>query len=104
MTVGAQATTTTINNLITQLSVGMRNMMQSVTDLSTFVNGQGNGLTFLESLGFSSTDASTAQSAIAYLNTVAGVYYGTVQAGGTGGSAATTFNYNQELSQFWAGQ
>jgi hypothetical protein len=104
MTVGNQGNSGQVDSLISNLSVNIRNLMQSAVNLSTWVNGQGNGQTFLESLGYDSGDAATALSAIAYLSTVAGCYYGTVQQGGTGGTAATMFNFNQELSQYWAGQ
>jgi hypothetical protein len=97
VTVGNQASSGSVNNAITSLSVQMRGVMQAVSDLSTFVNGQGTGLATLESLGYDSTDAQTALNMISYLNTVAGVYFGTA-------SQATEFNFNQELSQMWAGQ
>lgn len=114
MSVGGQASTNTVNGALTSISVGMRNLMQQITNLSTWVNGQGNGLQMLVSLGFASTantsnpggvsDAQLALNMIAYMNTVAGVYCGTVQQGGSNGTAATTFNFNQELSQLWSGQ
>ena len=104
MSVGNQGSSDAVNQAITQYALGMRNLMQGITNLSTWINGQGDGQTYLESLGYDSADASNALSAIAYLSTVSGCYYGTVQQGGTGGTAATTFNFNQELSQYWAGQ
>jgi|SRR6266704_3041877 len=97
MTVGAQATKATIDQRITDLSLAMRNIMNSVSCLSTNVNGQGNGLTTLEGMGYNPTDAAQAQAAISYLNTVAGVYFGTA-------TQATLFNFNQQLSQYWAAQ
>ena len=107
MNVGSQASSGTVNAQLTSFATSMRNLMQQVANLSTWVNGQGNGLTMLEDLGYSSTanpnnpggvsDAQLASNMIAYLNTVAGVYFGTA-------TQATTFNFNQELSQLWAGQ
>jgi len=97
MTVGRQITSNDIDASITSLSVKMRDLMQDVSSLSLNVNGQGTGLAFLQSIGYSPTDAATAQAAISYLNTVAGVYFGTA-------TQATDFNFNQELSQYWAGQ
>jgi hypothetical protein len=89
------------------LAVGMRDLMQQVVNLSTWVNGQGNGLAYLEQLGYSSgadsenpgdvSDAQMALNFIAYLNTVAGVYYGTATQG-------TTFNFNNELAVLWNGR
>lgn len=93
-------------NLI-NYSVGMRDLMQNVVNLSTWINGQGNGVAYLEALGYSSasnpdnpgsvSDAQMASNLIAYLNTVAGVYFGTATQG-------TTFDFNQELSQLWNGR
>lgn len=104
MTIGSQAGTATIDQQLTSLSLGMRNLLQQVRDLNTFVNGQGNGLSFLESLGFSSGDASSALTFISYLNTIAGCYFGTVQQGGSGGSGAIDFNFDNALAPLWAGQ
>lgn len=104
MSVGSQAGSGTVDQLLTNLSVGLRNTMQAINNLNMWVNGQSQGLANLESMGYDTASAQTALSMIAYLNTIAGVYYGTVQQGGTGGTAATMFNFNQELSQLWAGQ
>jgi hypothetical protein len=97
MSVGGQISSSTIDDGITTLSVQMRNLMTAVQNLSLNVNGQGEGLTFLESIGYSSDDAATAQAAISYLNTVAGVYFGTA-------AQPDDFDFNQQLSQYWAGQ
>jgi hypothetical protein len=104
MTVGVQASNGTIDQQLTSLSVGLRNIMQNISNLSTWVNGQDEGLAFLESTGYDSGDAATALSMIAYMNTISGVYYGTVQQGGSNGTAATNFNFNNELSVLWGGQ
>lgn len=105
--VGGQTGTGTVDNALTNLSVGMRNLMQSIVNLNTWVNGQGNGLQMLENLGYSNApnpqnpggvgDAQQALNMISYLNTVAGVYFGTAVQG-------SEFDFNNELSQLWAGQ
>jgi hypothetical protein len=99
MTVGQQSSKTQVDQLISQLTVSMRNVMQAVVNLSMQVNGQGSGETYLEGLPdpYDSADATTAVNAIAYLNTVAGVYFGTASQG-------TEYNFDQQLSQYWAGQ
>lgn len=107
MSVGQAASAGTVDNALIQYSVGLRNLMQSISNLSTWINGQGNGLAYLEQLGYSSTpnagnpggisDAQFALNLLAYLDTVAGVYYGTA-------TQATVFNFNNELSQLWNGQ
>jgi hypothetical protein len=97
VSVGAQMSSATVNQSITSLSVAMRNVMTAVANLSLNVNGQGDGLEFLEGLGFDSGDAQSALNAISYLNTVAQVYFGqAVQ--------DSDYDFNQQLSQFWAGQ
>lgn len=85
----------------------MRDLMQQVVNLSTWINGQGNGLAYLEQLGYSSqadeenpggiSDAQMALNLIAYLNTVAGVYFGTA-------TQASEFDFNNQLSQLWNGR
>lgn len=107
MPVGSQATVASINQSITSLSVQLRELTHQMQNLSTSVNGQGNGLAYLESIGFGSaanpanpggvSDAQLALNMISYLNTVQGVVNGTA-------SQATDFNFNQELSQCWGGQ
>lgn len=97
MSVGGQISSATIDADITNLSVAMRNLLTAVQNLSLNVNGQGDGLAFLESIGYDSTDAATAQGAISYMNTIAGVYFGTATQG-------SDFDFNQVLSQYWAGQ
>lgn len=97
MSVGQQPSSNDINMQLTALAIQMRKVMQSAADLSTYVNGQGNGQATLQALGYSAADATSALSMISYLNTVASVYFGTA-------AQATAFNFNQELSQLWAGQ
>lgn len=97
MPVGAPITSDQVSRQITDLAVQLRKVMEAVSHLSVNVNGQGNGLVFLEDTGYNATDAAAAQNAISYLNTIAGVYFGTA-------TQATTFNFHQQLSQYWAGQ
>jgi len=112
--VGTQPTNATINNSLTSLSQQLRNLMEAAQDLSTQINGTGQGLQYLEAIGFGSaanpsnpasmSDAAYALQLIAYFNTIAGVYYGTVQQGGSGGTGASTFNFNNALAVLWNGQ
>jgi hypothetical protein len=96
MSVGNNFTSDTVNQQITGLSLRMRDLMQDVANLSSNINGQGTGLAVLEAIGYDSDDATTAQGAISYLNTMAEVYF--VDAAQT-----PPFNFDQELSQYWAG-
>jgi hypothetical protein len=114
MPVGTQPTNATIDNQLTAMSLQLRNLMQAAVNLSTQVNGTGQGLAVLEGYGYSSaanagnpgdiSDASYALQMIAYLNTVAEVYFGNVQQGGSGGTGAVTFNFNNALAELWNGQ
>ena len=107
MPVGAVIGSGQVDNIITALAVRMRDVMRQVANLNLAVNGQGTGLAYLESIGYSSTanpanpggvsDAQLAQNVISYLNTVAGVYFGTA-------TQASEFNFDQQLSEVWAGQ
>jgi hypothetical protein len=96
MTVGSQLNNAQIDQKITLLSMQMRDVMQAASNLSMNVNGQGDGLAFLEAAGYTNTDAPAALAAISYLNTVAGVYFGTA-------TQTSDYNFNQQLSQYWAG-
>ena len=107
MPVGAVIGSGQVDNIITALAVRMRDVMRQVANLNLAVNGQGTGLAYLESIGYSSTanpanpggvsDAQLAQNVISYLNTVAGVYFGTA-------TQASEFDFDQQLSEVWAGQ
>lgn len=105
--VGATIGSGQIDNIITNLAVNLRDIMRNITNLNMSVNGQAAGLAYLESIGYGSvtnpanpggiSDAQYAQNMIGYLNTVASVYFGTVP-------QTPAFNFDQELSQMWAGQ
>ena len=112
MAVGIQFNKDQVDSRLTQLAVRLRDVMADTTYLNTQVNGQGNGLAVLEAAGYSSaanpanpasmSDAAYALQKLAYLNTLAGCYLGTVQQGGTGGTGAATFNFDNALSTLWA--
>lgn len=109
MTVGNQATVASINQALTSYALTLRNICQQIVDLQQFVNGPaGLGLTGLQNLGgtgagFPAADAQLVLNMVGYLNTVAGVFYGTVQQGGTGGTGATLFNFSNALAPLSAG-
>ena len=104
MTVGNQATSAGINQSLQSYAVAVRAIMEQIKDFNTWVNGQDQGLAFIEAAGFDAADAQTVLNLIGYLNTLSGVYYGTVQAGGTGGTGAIEFDYDNALSIVWGGQ
>lgn len=88
--------------------------MERCNNLATQINSSNDGHGYLVSIGYSDTpnnknpggvsDAVYAQTLVAYFSQVAGVYYGTVQSGGTGGTGAINFNINSALSGTWNGQ
>lgn len=107
MPVGASIGSDQMNNIITSLAVDLANLMRNIAKLNLAVNGQAAGLAYLESIGYGSaanaanpgdvSDAQYALNMISFLNTVAGVYFGTA-------TQATDFDFDQELSQVWGGQ
>jgi hypothetical protein len=107
MAVGVQGNNATVDQQLTSLSVQLRNTMFQIGNLNSWINGQGDGLVVLADLGYSTVPSSTnpggvsdaqfASNMISYLNTVAAVYNGTA-------AQTPAFNFNQELSQLWAGQ
>jgi hypothetical protein len=98
---GNQPTDISVNNTLTSLSVALRNICDQIRMQSTPIQNMGSG--GLETLGFSSGDAGAVLTFMGYMNTVAGVYYGTVQQGGSGGTGASEFDFDNALSQLWAG-
>lgn len=102
MSVGTQASKSSVDQNLSTLAVQLRGVMQAAKSLNTYVNGQNTGLAALQALGYSAADAATALQLIGYLNTLAGAYYGTVQQGGSGGTGAILFNFDNALAQLWA--
>jgi hypothetical protein len=107
MAVGQASNSGQVDIDLINYSIALRDLMQNITNLSTWINGQGQGLAFLEQLGYSSeadegnpggvSDAQMALNYIAYLNTVAGVYYGTA-------TQAAEFDFNNAMSPLWNGR
>ena len=107
MPVGAAIGSGQVDNIMSSLAVAMRDVMRQVYNLNLAVNGQGAGLAYLQSIGYSNaanpanpgsvSDAQLALNMISYLDTVAGVYFGTA-------TQATQYNFDQQLSMLWAGR
>lgn len=103
MAVGMTASTQSLNAQLGQAALALRNAMQRCNDLVTFTNNQ--GLAGLENTaGFVPNDATAYTNMTSYLSTLTGIYYGTVQQGGSNGTAATMFNFDNALSTLWGGQ
>jgi hypothetical protein len=101
MAVGAQPTVAGLNQSLTSAAQEMRNTMQAVANFTLQVQNLGTG--GLTGLGFSSGDAASMLQYAGYLNTLVGCYQGTVQQGGSGGTGAILFNFQNALSAVWAG-
>jgi hypothetical protein len=97
MSVGNQSSSDAVSQQITNYTVGLRNLCFQIANLNTEINGQGDGLAVLEALGFDSADAATALNVIGYLNTIAGIYYGTATQG-------SEYDFNNALAPYWASQ
>jgi hypothetical protein len=107
MPVGAVIGSSQVDNILSALAVQLRDSCRQIYNLNLAVNGQATGLAYLVSIGYSNvanpanpggiSDAQLALNMIAVLNTMAGLYFGTA-------TQATTFNFDQQLSQLWAGR
>ena len=105
--VGSVIGSSQIDNILTSLAVNYRNLGQQAVNLSIEVTGQGAGLAYLESLGYTSagnpanpggiSDAAWALQLVNYFDNVAGVWYGTA-------TQSSEFNYNNAVATLWAGQ
>lgn len=94
MTIGNQATEASINQSLTALSTELRNSCQAIVWFYQFVSGL--GLSGLEALGFSATDAAAVLTNAGYMNAVAAVFEGT-------GTQQTASNYQAALAPLSAG-
>ena len=107
MPVGTPLSVDQMNNILTNLAVNYRKLSQLAANVSIEVTGQGQGLAYLQSIGYSNTpnpanpggisDAAWALQLVNYFNTVAGVWFGTA-------TQTPAFNYNTVSAPLWAGQ
>jgi hypothetical protein len=117
MTVGNPASVAQVNNDLTSLALQIRGLASQVLERQAYLNKLGTaGLNNLggAGAGFSlaanpanNGGASDAQAVLDDINqmaTVVGCYKGTVQQGGTGGTGAVKFNFEDFLTHLWAGQ
>jgi hypothetical protein len=96
MAIGTVATQAQLNAQLSSVAMGLRSTAGQIIFLWTYANNL--GLAGLEALGFSVADATAFLAAADNLATVAQVYQGTVQQGGTGGTGATLFNFQTALA------
>lgn len=101
MSVGNQQTKQGMDNALTSLSMQLQTIMQQIRQVSQQVNGQGNGLAYLEGIGYTNTanpanpgsqsDAAWALQALGYLNQLASIHDGSQNLAGA-------FNFQNALS------
>lgn len=111
MSVGNQLSKAYVDQLLSDNAVMLRAMAARAQNLMTMVNAGGDLHAALVALGFDATpnpenpggvsDADAATAYIGYMNTLAGIYYGTVQQGGDGGTGAEKFNFHQAFAPLW---
>lgn len=112
---GFQLDKSSIDNQITELAVQWRALCVKSQNLLTEAQSGGNVHTYLVNAGYDNSpnalnpggisDATQAENFIDYMGaTLAGVYFGLVQQGGTGGTGASQFNFNNALAPAWNGR
>ena len=84
-----------------QPTVQARDNCQAITNYAEYVNQA--GLAGLEALGYAAADAQLILSFASYLSTISGVFSGTVQQGGNGGTGAILFNFGTALAPLYGG-
>lgn len=98
MAVGNPQTIQTLNQRLGQIALQVETALQEAINLQEDVVNLGGSSGLQNSVGFAPADAASFATDASYLNTVAGVYFGTVQQGGTGGTGASLFNFSNALS------
>ena len=107
MSVGPVIGKETIDVALNTIAIEWRELATRMKELNTQVNGAGNGLAFLQKIGYSNapnpdnpggvSDAQYAENLIGYYNTNSGIYFGTdVQ--------TTTFSFYNATAPLWGGQ
>jgi hypothetical protein len=96
MAIGNVPTVAQLNGQIAALATQYRTLAAQATELQAYVTGQGTA--GLETLGFTAADAASFVTMTGYLNTLALIYGGQVQQGGSGGTGASVFDFGNALS------
>lgn len=93
MTVGGQASSATVDQVLTDQAVSIRQWAFKAKNLQE----EFGSLAALEAAGYSPADAQTALNYINFMNGIAAVYYGT-------GTQASASDYDAAFAPLWAGQ
>jgi len=95
MAIGNAPTMAALNQQAYQLALQFRSTAQQATALQSYVVGLGQA--GLVALGFAAADATELLTCANYMASLAQVYQGTLQQGGTGGTGAILFNFQSAL-------
>ena len=99
----ANTTPADLNSQVGQIVVNLRNWAISAKDFVLWFNS----LTLAEvqaEFGVDAPTATTLQTLMSYVSTVYGVYFGDVQQGGSGGTGAILFDFNNAFAALWGGR
>ncbi len=102
MTTGNQPSQGSVNQTLGSLATDLRDICARIANFQTWAVGA--GLAGLEAINFTPDAAQDVLNKSNYLSTINGVYKGTVQQGGTGGTGAILFNFDNALAPLWGGQ
>lgn len=97
MAIGNSATNQfALNSQAGQLAIALRDTCHKILALQTWVVQQGsNGL---QAIGFTAPDAAAFMTEVSYMNSIALIFTGQLQQGGTGGIGAIMFNFESGIS------
>ena len=95
MAIGNQPNVQQLNSQAAQLASAWRSDAQQALALQAYVTALGQA--GLVALGFVAADATAFTTAVNNMATMAQIFQGTVQQGGTGGTGATLFNFQNAL-------
>lgn len=95
MAIGNQPNMQQLNSQAAQLAGTWRSCAEQTIALQAYVVGLGQA--GLVALGFASADATALLTAVSQMNTMALIFQGQVQQGGTGGTGASLFNFQNAL-------
>jgi hypothetical protein len=96
MAIGNIPTVASLNSQAAQLAMTLRNNAAAILTLQAYTTAQGQA--GLVTLGFSSGDATSFIALVNNMATLAQIYNGTVQQGGSGGTGASLFNFGNALA------
>lgn len=101
MAIGISTDPATLNGEVAAIARAWRDVALESTRLATWLSKQDDA-TVAAAYNIAAGDVAQLRADVGYFATLAGVYNGTVQQGGTGGTGASTFNFGDALTP-WTG-